>query len=91
MGKFEFYERVCVTSSDPAKAGVTGKRGAVLGKSQDADGAVWYAVFVYDAGRVWMFAEAELVATGEFDQEESFYSGRSVRVSPRGEVLGSSD
>src|SRR5262249_32248557 len=68
------YERVRVTTADPVKAAIVGKLGAVLGKARGDDGRRSYAVFVYDDQVVWSCWEDELVATGEFDRRESFYS-----------------
>jgi hypothetical protein len=85
--RFDWYERVRVTTAGPVRAASVGKLGAVLGKAR-GDGGRWsYAVFVYDDQVVWSCWEDELVATGEFDRRESFYSGESVRVSRHGEVL----
>lgn len=86
--RYGWYERVRVTSSDPEKAEIDGKLGAILGKAQDEDGRWSYGVFLYDLQVVWTCQEDELDATGEFDQRESFYSGESIRVSQRGELLG---
>ena len=87
-GRFDWYERVRVVTADPAKAAIAGLLGAVLGKAQGDDGRWSYGVFVYDEQRVWSCWENELAPTGEFDRRESFYSGESIRVSQRGEVLG---
>lgn len=87
-GRFDWYERVQVATTDPAKAAIDGKLGAVLGKSQGDDGRWLYGVFVYDQRVVWSCWEEELTPTGEFDRRESFYSGDSIRVSQRGELLG---
>ncbi len=87
-GRFDWYERVRVATADPAKAAIAGKLGAVLGKAQGDDGRWSYGVFVYDERMVWSCWEDELAPTGEFDRRESFYSGESIRVSRRGEVLG---
>ena len=85
--RFDWYERVRVTTADPVKAAIVGKLGAVLGKARGDDGRWSYGVFVYDDQVVWSCWEDELVATGEFDRRESFDSGESVRVSRHGEVL----
>ena len=87
MNRFDFYERVRVASSDPAKEAIDGQLGAVLGRAQSDDGCWFYGVFVYEVEVVWYCSEGELVPTGEFDRRESFYSGDSIRVSRRGRVL----
>jgi hypothetical protein len=86
-GRFDWYERVRVATTDPTKAAINGRLGAVLGKAQGEDGRWSYGVFVDDQQRVWSCEENELISTGEFDCRASFYSGESIRVSPRGEVL----
>jgi hypothetical protein len=86
-GRFDWYERVRVTTADPAKAAVDRKLGAVIGKTQGDDGRWSYGVFVYDHQTVWSCWEDELVPTGEFDRRESFYSGESIRVSRHGKLL----
>ena len=87
-GYFDWYERVRVATPDPAKAGIDGKLGAVVGKAQADDGSWSYGVFVYDEQVVWSCSEDELASTGEFDRRDSHYGGESIRVSLRGELLG---
>jgi hypothetical protein len=87
-GRFNFYERVRVASSDPVKFGIDGQIGAILGKNQSDDGRWWYGVFIYELGQVWHCSEDELAFTGAFDRRESFYSGEAIRVGRDGEVLG---
>jgi hypothetical protein len=78
--KFDFYEKVRITSSLPSKQEVAGEVGAVLGKAQN-DNSDWsYAVWVYRDSICWSMHEHEMESTGEFDKEETFYSGKSVRV-----------
>ncbi|MBA4188125.1 MAG: hypothetical protein C0467_08910 [Planctomycetaceae bacterium] len=86
--RFGWYEKVRVNTADPKKAPIHGELGAILGKTQSDDGSWSYGVFIYNVSRVWSCCEGELVDTGEFDVRESFYTGESVRVSPRGELLG---
>jgi hypothetical protein len=85
--RFDFFERVRVVTRDPTKAAIDGLLGAILGKVQNEDGSWCYGVFIYDLNRVWYCSEAELVSTGEFDARDTFYSGESIRVNQRGEVL----
>jgi hypothetical protein len=85
---FGWYEKIRVTSADPTKASINGELGAVLGKAQGDDGRWSYSVFIYNVGIVWSCWEEELVSTGEFAQRESFFTGESIRVSRRGEILG---
>jgi Immunity protein 31 len=87
-GHFDWYERVRVATPDSAKAAIDGKLGAVVGKAQADDGRWSYGVFVYEEQVVWSCWEDELICTGEFDRRESHYGGESIRVSPRGELLG---
>jgi hypothetical protein len=86
--RFDFYEKVVVTSVDSTKAEIDGQLGAVLGRACGDDGRWSYAVSMYQSGICWSCWENELQSTGEFDRRESFYDGSSVRVSRRGEVLG---
>jgi len=90
--KFKFYEKVRISSTTPAKAKVNGQLGAVLGMAQADDGRWSYAVSIYSTGICWSCWEDELVATGEFDRRESFYSGDSVQVAVdrkgRGRIVG---
>lgn len=85
--RFAWYEKVRVTTADPAKVTIHGKLGAILGKAEADDGRWSYGVFVYDERIVWCCWEDELNHTGEFDKRESFFSGESIRVSQRGELL----
>ena len=87
MGRFDFNERVRVISREPAKAAIDGLLGAILGKAQGEDGRWWYGVLIYDLDRVWYCSESELAPTGEFDHRETHYSGESIRVNRRGDVL----
>lgn len=80
ISKFRFYEKVRVSSADPSKAGINGELGAVLGMAQDDDGAWSYSVSIYSTGICWNCLENELVATGEYDRRETFYTGDSVQV-----------
>ena len=90
--KFRFYEKVRISSTDPAKAGINGELGAVLGMAQADDGAWSYGVSIYGTGICWSCLENELVATGEYDRRETFYSGESVQVAVdkkgRGRIVG---
>ena len=87
-GRFDWYERVRVATADPAKAGIDGQLGAVLGKAQGDCGRWSYGVMIDVQGRVWSCWEDELVSTGEFDRRESFYCDKSIRINTRGEILG---
>jgi hypothetical protein len=78
--KFDFYEEVKITSTLPSKQEVSGEVSAVLGKAQNDNGDWSYAVWVYRDSICWSMDEHELESTGEFDKEETFYSGNSVRV-----------
>lgn len=90
--KFKFYEKVRISSTTSTKANANGELGAVLGMAQGDDGRWSYAVSVYSTGICWSCWEDELVATGEFDRRETFYSGDSVQVAVnkkgRGRVIG---
>lgn len=86
--RFDFYEKVVVSSADPAKAEIDGRLGAVLGRACGDDGRWSYAVWIYHDGVCWCCWEGELRPTGEFDRHESFHDGSSIRVSVRGELLG---
>lgn len=88
MGRFAFYERVEVRSSDPKKTEINERLGVVVGKAQDDAGNWWYGVLVYHLKCVWYCSEAELVSTGEFDSPEEHAPVRALRVSSKGEVLG---
>lgn len=86
--RFDFYEKVIITTTDPTLSEVHGELGAVLGRACGEDGRWSYAVTIYRTGRCWSCMEDDLGTTGTFDRRESFFPGASVRVSPRGEVLG---
>lgn len=85
---FDFFEKVIVTSADPTKAEIRGQLGAVLGRACGDDGLWSYAVSMYHTKICWSCYEHELQSTGEFDRRESFYDGTSIRVSPKGKLLG---
>lgn len=77
--KFQFYEHVRVHPARPEDREAAGLCGAVLGRTEAADG--WsYGVFLFALDRVWCFAETELESTGHFGRREDFYSGESFRV-----------
>jgi hypothetical protein len=87
--RFDFYEKVIIiTTTDPALSEINGELGAVLGRAYGEDGRWSYAVSIYRTGRCWSCMEDDLRATGTFDRSETFFTGSSLRVSPRGEVLG---
>jgi hypothetical protein len=79
--KFDFYEVVTINTTNPKKSYLNGQRGAVLGKAENADGGHGYDIWIYKFNEVFSLDEEELLATGEFDKRESFYSGESIRVS----------
>lgn len=86
---FEFYEKVCISSTDEELAEINGQLAAVLGKSVEDDGTlVGYAVHIYSTGECWSVKERDLIATGEFDRRETFYSGASTRVDEGGGIIG---
>ncbi|MBK6907483.1 MAG: immunity protein 31 [Rhodocyclaceae bacterium] len=86
--EFEFYEKVRVQTAEPSLAKISGQLAAILGKSVDDDGSVvGYAVHVYATGACWSVKGNDLCATGEFDKRETFYSGESIRVNVRGEIV----
>src|SRR2546429_637638 len=90
--RFKFYEKVRISSSAPKKAKINGELGAVLGMAQGEDGKWSYAVSIYSTSICWNCWEDELIATGEFDRRETFYSGDSVQVAVdkkgRGRIIG---
>ncbi len=87
--RFEFYEKVRISSDDDELAEVNGQLAAVLGKSVEDDGSlVGYAVHIYATGECWSVNERDLAATGEFDRRETFYSGASIRVDEDGNLVG---
>lgn len=79
--KYNYYEKVRVSSSAPGRLKIDGELCAVLGQSFGTDGKWYYAVHVYKFNRAWTVPEDELVATGEYDRRETFYDGDSIRVS----------
>ena len=85
--RFDFYEKVTVASTNPSKAEITGRLGAVLGRVCDDNGQWSYTIGLYDDVACWFCREDELRPTGEFDRRESFFDGSSIRVSPHGEPL----
>ena len=78
--KYDYYEKVRVKSSAPARAKINGELCAVLGQAYGTDSKWYYTVHVYRLSRTWMVPEDELVATGEHDCRESFYDGDSMHV-----------
>ena len=78
--KFDFFEKVTISTANSAAQTVNGKLGAVLGRAQCDDGRWQYAVSVYDDDAVWSLEEAELTSTGEFAERSDFYDGSSVRI-----------
>ena len=78
--KYQFYERVRISSKDPELTEVDGELGAVLGKSQNQAGSWFYTVFVYRTSICWVLPQGELERTGEFDRRETFFDGASLNV-----------
>ncbi len=78
--EYEFYEIVMVNTDDPDKIRINNLKGAILGKSQDEKGKWGYAVHIYELNECWDFMHNELKPTGEFDKEESFYDGTTIKV-----------
>lgn len=78
--RYEFYEKVRVTSQAGDKVKVNGQIGAVLGRVQMADRNWYYTVHIYSTDTSWCFFEHELSPTGEQASREDFYDGSSVRV-----------
>ena len=85
--KFDFYEKVRIFPTEPGESGINGELGAIVGRVQDGDGAWSYAVYIYRDKECWSVIEADMHSTGEFDSQESFSSGTSIRVSQHGELL----
>jgi hypothetical protein len=85
---FDFYEKVVVTTSDPALSEIDGELAAVLGRACGEDSRWYYAVWIYRTGVCWSCMEDDLRSTGQFDRHETFHDGTSIRVSRRGEVTG---
>jgi len=44
-------------------------------------------VHIYVTGECWDVEAADLVATGEFDRRESFFSGEVIRVDEFGDIV----
>jgi hypothetical protein len=84
----EFYEKVVVTTSNPVLSEIDGELAAVLGRACGEDGRWSYAVWIYRAGVCWSCMEDDLRSIGEFDRDETFHDGTSIRVSQHGEVTG---
>ena len=78
--RYEFYEKVRVTSQASDKVKVNGQIGAVLGRVQTEDRTWYYTVYIYSTETSWCFFEHELSPTGEQARREDFYDGSSVRV-----------
>ena len=89
--KFNFYEKVLVSSEDKNLAEINGELGAIIGRVQNDDGVWIYGVQIYRDGEGWDIYEKDLESTGEFASEESFYSGDSIKVkvndSDEGEII----
>ena len=83
--KFDFYEIVTINTQNPKRKNLNGQRAAVLAKGQESDEPdaliKYYDIWVYQLEKVFSFHEDELLATGEFDKRENFFSGESIRVS----------
>jgi hypothetical protein len=85
------YEVVVVTSTPSTRNdGIADRTGVVLGIARpDVEGRpVTYAVGGYDFDRTCMVAEDEIVSTGRIDSRNEFYTGESIRVTQKGELLG---
>jgi hypothetical protein len=78
--KFDFYEKVRVSTSDDDKSSINGLLGAILGRAQRESGDWYYAVHIYEKKESWDLYEHELTSTGEFDSRDSFYTDDRVRV-----------
>lgn len=95
--KFDFYEKVRICTSDPAKSHLKGEIGAVLGRTETEDhpAPFLYGVCIDSLGRVWSFFENELAPTNQWAKREDYYDGSSVRVRVdergRGEVVPRED
>ena len=87
--KYDFYEKVRVTTTAPEKQIVNGEIGAVIGRAQNDLGEWFYSVAIYKTDTSWHFLESELASTGEFDNREKFYDGSSIRVRVDKEGRGS--
>ena len=81
--RFAFDEVVRIVTDDPELAEVNGERGVVLGRTEEGL-APGYGVFVYRAQEVWCVEEADIEATGEFDQREAAPAALRVLVDEQG-------
>ena len=78
--KYTFYEKVVVNSEKPSLKQINGEQGAILGHAHDKKGNWGYAVHIYRDEICWDVSENELRPTGQFDKEETFHDGSSIRV-----------
>jgi Immunity protein 31 len=78
--KFDFYEKVRICTTEASRKEVNGELAAVVGRAQDDFGSWSYAVHIYRTEVVWSVSEDELISLGEFDSEDNFFDGSSVRV-----------
>src|SRR5262249_17267278 len=80
--KFDFFERVRVQTTDPAKAHLNGEMGMVLGRTQTENHPepFLYAVTIDSCKDGWSLFENELEATGQWAQRQDYETGRRIRV-----------
>lgn len=79
--KFDFYEKVLVQSSDPAKAHLHGEVGVILGRTETDDQKCFlYAVLIDSSGRTWSQFEYELESIARRAKRDECYDGSSVRI-----------
>ena len=81
--KFEFYEKVKISSNNPVFQEIEGITGVVLGMAQSEDKSWGYAVG-FPGHYGWDVEEENLVSTGEFVSKEDYdadhYTGESIKV-----------
>jgi len=72
---FNFYEIVKIISNDETYPEIIGKKGVILGMSQNDDNTWGYAIFIDDI--TWSVDEKNLKSTGKFSSRDQFYNNEN--------------
>lgn len=81
MTPFAFYQEVRFARPDPANAALAGRVGVIIGRTDDPDQPVGYALSVPGEEQVVCCEHHELEPTGRQFRREDFYDdSKSIRV-----------
>lgn len=70
--QLDFYQEVKVRDNHP-ELKYCGKKGVVLGISEENGIVYAYGIFIYDIERVFSFNREDLIPTGKIFSREDFY------------------